>query len=247
MEHYKYLIVGGGMTADAAVNGIREADSSGSIGLISAEKHPPYNRPPLSKGLWKGEAADSIWRGTEKQNVALHLCRQVVSLDTARKAATDNEGSVYTFDKLMFATGAAPRRLPFDNGSIIYYRTLDDYERVRALVEPAGRAAVIGGGFIGWEMAAALAMNGKDVVMVFPEEAIGKNIYPLELARFLNEYYPAEGGEGSFRKHGRRIRAERRRPHAEDCEPWRVSGRRCSGRNWRDSQCGNGALAGPEG
>ena len=57
MPHYKYLIVGGGMTADAAVNGIREADGEGSIGLISAEQNAPYNRPPLSKGLWKGDKA----------------------------------------------------------------------------------------------------------------------------------------------------------------------------------------------
>ena len=76
MEHYKYLIVGGGMTADAAVNGIREADRDGSIGLICSEQNPPYNRPPLSKGLWKGEAPDTIWRGTEKADVTLHLGRQ---------------------------------------------------------------------------------------------------------------------------------------------------------------------------
>src|SRR2546425_922989 len=65
MPNYKYLIVGGGMTADAAVAGIREADPNGSIGLISAEPDPPYNRPPLSKALWKGEPLESIWRGTE--------------------------------------------------------------------------------------------------------------------------------------------------------------------------------------
>jgi 3-phenylpropionate/trans-cinnamate dioxygenase ferredoxin reductase subunit len=64
MAHYRYLIVGGGMTADAAVRGIRELDNDGSIGLIGMEPDPPYNRPPLSKGLWKGKSLEGIWRGT---------------------------------------------------------------------------------------------------------------------------------------------------------------------------------------
>ena len=81
MPHYHYLIVGGGMTADAAIRGIREADSYGSIGLVGAETERPYNRPPLSKGLWKGKAIDSIWRGTDATYAALHLGRTVVRLD----------------------------------------------------------------------------------------------------------------------------------------------------------------------
>lgn len=193
MPHYKYLIVGGGMTADAAVNGIREADPSGSIGLISAEQDLPYNRPPLSKGLWKGDSPDSVWRGTEKHGIALHLGRMARGLDLKRKVVTDDQGNTYDFEKLLIATGATPRRLPFDDGSIIYYRTLDDYRKLRALSEQGGRFAVIGGGFIGWEVAAALAMNGKEVVMLFPEDAIGARIYPVDLARFLNDFYRQKG------------------------------------------------------
>lgn len=193
MPSYKYLIVGGGMTADAAVNSIREADPDGSIGLISAEQDKPYNRPPLSKGLWKGEALDSIWRGTEKQNVSLHLGRKAQSLDRAKKTVTDDQGDTYTFEKLLFATGATPRRLPFDDGSVIYYRTAEDYRNLRVLTEQGRRFAVIGGGFIGWEIAAALAMNGKEVVMLFPEEAIGSRIYPPDLANFLNDFYRQKG------------------------------------------------------
>ncbi len=193
MPHYKYLIVGGGMTADAAVNGIRESDPVGSIGLIGAEQNVPYNRPPLSKGLWKGEAFDSIWRGTDKQNVTLHLGRKAQSLDAPKKTVTDDQGNVYTFEKLLLATGATPRRLPFDDGSIIYYRTVEDYRNLRALTEQGRRFAVIGGGFIGWEIAAALAMDGKEVVMLFPSEAIGDHLYPIDLARFLNDYYRQKG------------------------------------------------------
>jgi hypothetical protein len=72
MPHYTCLIVGGGMTGDAAIHGIREVDRNGSIGLIGAELHPPYNRPPLSKGLWKGDPLESIWRQTDNQGVTCH-------------------------------------------------------------------------------------------------------------------------------------------------------------------------------
>jgi 3-phenylpropionate/trans-cinnamate dioxygenase ferredoxin reductase component len=193
MPQYKYLIVGGGMTADAAVGGIREADAEGSIGLISAEKNPPYNRPPLSKGLWKGDALESIWRGTEKRGVTLHLGRKAESFDPANKTVTDDQGSVHTFEKLLLATGATPRRLPFDDGSVIYYRTVEDYQNLRALTATGRRFAVIGAGFIGWEVAAALATNGKEVVMLFPDEAIGMHVYPIDLARFLSDYYRQKG------------------------------------------------------
>ncbi len=193
MAEYKYLIVGGGMTADAAVQGIRESDPHGSIGVISADSNPPYNRPPLSKGLWKGDAPDSVWRGTDKRSATLHLGRKAQSLDASAKRVTDDEGKAYHFDKLLLATGVSPRTLPFDDGSIIYYRTLDDYHKLRALAAQDERFAVIGGGFIGWEIAAALAMNGKQVVMLFPEEAIGARMYPIDLARFLNDYYRQKG------------------------------------------------------
>jgi NAD(P)H-nitrite reductase large subunit len=146
MPDCKYLIVGGGMTADAAVNGIREIDAAGSIGVISAEANPPYNRPPLSKGLWKGDTPDSIWRGTDKQSVRLHLGRTARSLDPSRKIVTDDQGDSYRFEKLLLATGASPRTLPSGGESIIYYRTLDDYRKLRGLTEQGKRFAVIGSG-----------------------------------------------------------------------------------------------------
>ena len=73
MRNYKYLIVGGGMTGDAAVSGIRELDAKGSIGMITAESDVPYDRPPLSKKLWKGQPLESIWRHTKERNVDLYL------------------------------------------------------------------------------------------------------------------------------------------------------------------------------
>jgi 3-phenylpropionate/trans-cinnamate dioxygenase ferredoxin reductase component len=189
MPTYKYFIIGGGMTADAAVQGIREVDSSGSIGLISMESDPPYDRPPLTKGLWKDKSFDSIWRGAAKENAELHLGRTVKTLDVKQKTATDDKGTVYSFEKLLMATGGEPRVLPFGGDKIIYYRTAGDYRRLRALADKKQRFIVMGGGFIGSEIAASLAMNGKKVTLIFPGPSIGNRIYPRELSQFLNKYY----------------------------------------------------------
>src|SRR5262245_12772886 len=195
MPNYVYLVVGGGMTADAAVRGIREVDRGGSIGLVSADGHPPYDRPPLSKKLWKGKPLESIWRQTESQGVTLHLGRTARHLDPQNKGITDDEGTAYGYDKLLLATGGTPRRLPFGGEQIIYFRTLDDYERLRALTRAGQHFAVIGGGFIGSEVAAALAMNGQKVVMAFPDAGIGGRMVPLDLAKFLNDIYQQKGVE----------------------------------------------------
>jgi NADPH-dependent 2,4-dienoyl-CoA reductase/sulfur reductase-like enzyme len=183
------------MTASAAIAGIREVDANGSVGLIGADANPPYDRPSLSKGLWKGKSVDSIWRNIEPEGVTLHLGRQVRTLEPSNKRVTDDQGSVYTFDKLLLATGGAPRRLPFGGDDIIYFRTLGDYERLRGLTTQGQRFAVIGGGFIGSELAAALTMNGKQVVMAFPGAGIGSRLFPTDLAQFLNDFYRQRGIE----------------------------------------------------
>jgi 3-phenylpropionate/trans-cinnamate dioxygenase ferredoxin reductase subunit len=195
MAHFNYLIVGGGMTADAAARGIREVDAPGAIGMISAEPDAPYNRPPLSKGLWKGEAEDTIWRKPELVGVTLHLGRRVVSLDPRGKRLSDDRGTMHTFDRLLLATGGAPRRLPFESDQIMYFRTLADYRRLRTLAARPLRCTVVGGGFIGSEVAAALRMQGCDVVMLVPEAGLGARVFPPELSRFLADYYRQKGVE----------------------------------------------------
>jgi NADPH-dependent 2,4-dienoyl-CoA reductase/sulfur reductase-like enzyme len=195
MKQYRYLIVGGGLTGDAAVRGIRELDAEGSIGMISMEPDPPYTRPNLSKGLWKGRPLEKIWRNTDSLGADLYLGRKVTQLDPSKKYLRDNTGEEYTYDKLLLATGGSPIRLPFGDDNIIYYRDVQDYQHLRALTERGERFLVIGGGFIGSEIAAALTMIGKKVVMVFPEESIGANIYPPDLSRLLNDYYREKGVE----------------------------------------------------
>ena len=76
MNHFDYILIGGGMSADAAARGIRSLDSTGSIALFSAEPYAPYNRPPLSKGLWKKTKLERIWRHTESLGAELFLKRR---------------------------------------------------------------------------------------------------------------------------------------------------------------------------
>jgi 3-phenylpropionate/trans-cinnamate dioxygenase ferredoxin reductase component len=193
MEHFKYFIVGGGMTADAAVTGIRSLDATGSIAVVSTESDKPYDRPPLSKGLWNGKTVDSIWRKTDEQNVALFLGRTIIEIQPEAKIAIDSEGLRYSWDKLLLATGGSPRRLPFGDDHIIYFRTLGDYRRLRLLAEKRERFAVIGGGFIGSEIAAALAKNGKKVTMIFPGPSIANRVLPSDLSKYVFSLYQQKG------------------------------------------------------
>ena len=201
MESCAYLIIGGGLAADAAVRGIREVDQRGSILIVSDEEVPPYARPPLSKALWKGTAVDTIWRHTELIDARLRLGTRIVALDPASRRATDAEGEPFTYDRLLLATGGIPRHLrDVDSdvdSSLIYFRRLSDFSRAWEAASGGASFAVVGGGFIGSEISAALAMNGRKVSLFFPGECIGDRIFPRPLANFLNVY---------FRKHGVDVR-----------------------------------------
>lgn len=190
----RYLIIGGGMTADAAIRGIREHDSDGKIVMVSKEDVPPYDRPPLSKGLWtKKKKVDQIWRGTEKFDVDFHLGREIVALDPAHNTCTDDQGNQFTYEKLLLATGGSPIQLKEDTGEVIYYRTLADYERLQKLVAERESFVVIGGGYIGSEIAAALNIAGRQVTMIFPEDGIVARLLPPAMVAQVNEMYENKG------------------------------------------------------
>jgi len=195
MQHYEYLIIGGGLTGDAAVRGIREIDNQGTIGMFSMESDPPYARPALSKGLWKGRPIEKIWRNTQSLGVDLFLDKKIVSLDVNEKNVCDAQGVEYSYDKLLLATGCSPIKLPSVNERIIYFRNLEDYRQLRSLSEVGEKFLVIGGGFTGSEIAAALNTLGKKVEMVFFEDSIGANIFPADLSQFVNNYYLHKGVE----------------------------------------------------
>ncbi|HWZ28785.1 MAG TPA: FAD-dependent oxidoreductase [Gemmatimonadales bacterium] len=201
MKRFQHLIIGGGMTGAAAAHGIREVAPGATIGLISADPHPPYNRPPLSKALWKGDPESSVWRTDDVQGVEMILSRRVTAIDAGKRTVTDDKGDTYGFESLLLATGGAPRRLTGAPGSVVYFRTIDDYRRLRVLAAPGKHFVVLGGGFIGSEVAAALRMQGAEVTMVIPEAGVGARVFPAPLSQHLADYYRGKGvavrtGEG---------------------------------------------------
>jgi len=193
MKDFHYLIIGGGMTADAAVKGIRSLDKKRSIAIISNDVHPPYSRPPLTKGLWKGDEESTIWKKTEEHDVTIILSRNATQINPQNKTVKDDLGEEYSYSKLLLATGGVVNQLPFNAHGIIYYRTYDDYKTLREKTKVADHIIVVGGGFIGSEIAASLAMNDKKVTMIFPESGVGARNFPKVLSNSVTEYYKSKG------------------------------------------------------
>lgn len=193
MDWYTYLIIGGGMAADAAVKGIRQLDQTARIGIISQEEYPPYDRPPLTKGLWFGTKIEEICRKTEKEQISFHLGKKVVSINPDSHIVTDHIGNNYSYEKLLLATGGTPKKLPFHEEGLIYFRTLNDYYRLRDLYNKGEEFVVIGSGYLGTEIASALCMNGKKVTMIFREPSIGSKKFPKKFSKFMNSFFTEKG------------------------------------------------------
>jgi 3-phenylpropionate/trans-cinnamate dioxygenase ferredoxin reductase component len=193
MHTTKYLIVGAGMTGDMAAKGIRDQEPDGSITMIGTDPHPPYKRPLLTKGLWHGAAEDALWR-EPAEDVELVTGRRIVSVDLAGHTALNDAGEKYSWEKLLLATGARPRQIPGAEG-VVWFRTLEDYRRMREVAVDGAHIVVIGGGFIGSELAASLADNGCRVTMLFPEPGVGDRLFPADLSASVTDYYREKGIE----------------------------------------------------
>jgi len=200
--HYSdYLIIGGGLAGSSAVEGIRVLDSAGSISIIGAENAYPYDRPPLSKKLWSGKKhVEDIFLHEEafyrKNGVELIIGSRTAAINAADKFVTDAAGERHYFAKLLLATGAVPRTLDIPGGNldgIFYYRTLDDYTRLRQRTSESRSAAVVGGGFIGSEIAAALRINNIDVTMIYPSRYMCDRVFPEDLGRAIERSYESRG------------------------------------------------------
>jgi len=185
------------MAADSAVQAIREIDSEGTIGIISKDISEPYARPPLSKDLWKGdEEVDDIYLGTAEFDVKFHLNQTVNKINPVNKKVQVENGDEYSYEKLLIATGGTPKEIPnVKVPGIIYYRSLADFEMLRKIVDNKQSFGVIGGGFIGSEIAAGIKMYKPEakISIIFPEIGIGGLIFPEKLSKFLNEYYEEKG------------------------------------------------------
>jgi NADPH-dependent 2,4-dienoyl-CoA reductase/sulfur reductase-like enzyme len=220
-----YIVVGAGLAAASAVDGIRQHDQNGSILIIGAEPEAPYDRPPLSKQLWSGgKRVEEIFLHDQafyaQHGVELRVGTEVVALDPAAHVLRDGSGTRYRYEKLLLATGGTPRRLAIPGGDLeglYYFRTLSDYRRLRNEATKGRSALVIGGGFIGSEIAAALCTNGLAVTMIFPGPWLVSRIFPESLGRALTAYYRSRGVEvldgdvpQSIRRDGKQCRTRTR-------------------------------------
>ena len=200
-QSYTYVIIGGGLAGSSAVEGIRELDKKGTILLLGSEKHLPYDRPPLTKKLWFGKKkVEDIFLHKqdfyEQNNVVLAGGVTAKTLDAKNRTVTDDRGRTYRYEKLLLAIGGVPRVLPVPGGDldgIYYYRYLDDYLRMKQEASAGKSAVVIGGGFIGSEIAAALAINNVKVMMIFPDLYLVGRIFPEGLGMSLQRHYRERG------------------------------------------------------
>ena len=193
MKESKYLIVGAGMAADAAVKGIRDIDDSGTITVVGSDIDPPYTRPWLSKGLWKDKPIEKVFKKTAIKEAEVVTGRTITKIDSAGMTATDDSGEVYRAERILIATGASPKPFPIGGDLVINFRQLENYRQLRSLADKGKRFAVIGGGFIGSELAAALRMNKKDVFWFISSKTMGEKLFPADLAESLTDYFVEQG------------------------------------------------------
>jgi 3-phenylpropionate/trans-cinnamate dioxygenase ferredoxin reductase subunit len=201
MEQTTYVIVGGGLAAVAAADAIRRRDKTGRIVILSAESHAPYDRVPLSKDYLLGNIErDDVFlrrpRFYERGNIELRPNQPVNSLDLQAHHVTLADGSQMLYDKLLLATGGRPRRLPIpvdDLGGIFYLRNLEDTEAIRHALEGARRAVVVGGGFIGCELATAFTKLGLHTTVVELTPAVLSLVLDAETSGFIESYLQQQG------------------------------------------------------
>lgn len=193
---YDYVIVGAGIAAASAVKGIRALDETGTIAIFGAEPDAPVYRPDLSKTLWleaDKELSDSRLLDDER-SITERYDAAVASVAPTEHQLTLADGTTVGFGKLLLATGSRPRvggTRPGDR--VIYYRTAADYRRLRELAKPGAHIAVVGGGYIGSEIAAALSQNDIRVTLVVPDELVLQHMLPESLARHATEALQAHG------------------------------------------------------
>jgi NADPH-dependent 2,4-dienoyl-CoA reductase/sulfur reductase-like enzyme len=210
--HVKYLLVGGGLASSAAAQAIRERDAQGSLLIVGQEVNRPYHRPPLSKDYLRRESSreqigtvPAEWFA--QNNVTLRTGRRAARLDTGRKTVTLDDGEEIVFDRLLIATGAAPAPLEIpgaDLPNVYYVRTIEDVDRLHHAIDKAknegqphargrGRAAVIGGGFLGVELAASLTTMGLSVDLICGSEYPWHRFAGEATGKFLVRYLESHG------------------------------------------------------
>jgi 3-phenylpropionate/trans-cinnamate dioxygenase ferredoxin reductase subunit len=195
-KSYQYVIVGAGVAAAGAVEGIRAVDPTGTIAVLGAEADPPLYRPDLSKTLWLDADAslEDSALDVEGENVELHLRTTVTSIDPQAHEIELADGTRIGFGKLLLATGASPRTTPLEAGErVAYFRTAADYRTLRAVAEKGAHVAVVGGGYIGGEIASALLQNDVEVTLVLPHGTLQPGMFPPALAKKVTDGFAEKG------------------------------------------------------
>jgi NADPH-dependent 2,4-dienoyl-CoA reductase/sulfur reductase-like enzyme len=208
MNQFELVIVGGGLTAARAIASYREAGGQGTIALLSEDSALPYHRPPLSKRFLRGETTEpplvedaSFY---EEHGVELVLGTRATALDPEGRAVSSADGGRFGYERLLIATGATPRRLDVPGtelDGVFSLRTLADSEAIRDAAKRAGRAVVIGAGFIGMEVAASLRSLGLEVTIVEPTAELFGRLGSRRLSDELAELYREQGVEVAFGEH----------------------------------------------
>ncbi|MFY9489814.1 MAG: FAD-dependent oxidoreductase [Mycobacterium sp.] len=180
------VIVGGGLAAARTAEQLRKSGYQGPVAIVSAEKHLPYDRPPLSKDVLHDTGKglhDVLLRPAEfydDNDIALVLGTAAQSLDTAARTVTLTDDRVLDYDELVIATGLEPKRIPsLDLAGVRVLRSFDEALALREHATSARRAVIVGAGFIGCEVAASLRTLGVEVALVEPQ--------PTPLAAVLGE------------------------------------------------------------
>ncbi len=201
METYEYVIIGGGMAGGKACEGIRKVDERGHVVLITDEAHRPYERPPLSKEYMVGEKGLSrVYLRPEsyypEHDVEVWTGVRATELSPTSHVVTLDSGEQIRYNKLLLATGGRAKRLPLPgNGlpGVFTLRTIEDSDAIKEAAETAERALVLGGSFIGSEVASSLTQLGVEVTMVFPDRRLLERVVPEELSAFLHRMYKDRG------------------------------------------------------
>jgi 3-phenylpropionate/trans-cinnamate dioxygenase ferredoxin reductase subunit len=193
------VVIGGGLAAANAVETLRGSGFEGSITLVGREPHPPYERPPLTKSFLSGakpiEAAfphDSAWY--DAQRIRLLSDTAAVGVDRDARTVSLDTGETLTYDALLLATGASPR-VPDIPGakSAHYVRTIADSEGLKAAFERGGRVAIVGGGWIGLEVAAAARGYGLEVTVIEQFDLPLGHILGPDVATYLRDLHVRSG------------------------------------------------------
>ena len=198
MSQSNIVILGGGMVAGYAAKHLVELGlAKGELAILSADNAVPYERPPLSKSFLAGkDTEDSIKINPEEfykdHGIELRLQCEVATVDVKDKRLILKNGDEFGFQKLVIATGARPRTLNIPGSklqNLFYLRSLNDSKAIRKAAEKAKHAVVIGGGFIGMEVAAVLAQKGIEVALVLNDDRVFKRLFSPEMSSFFETYY----------------------------------------------------------